>query len=115
MQNYEIKNYKIPLLCHYFSQPKVSFYLSKKFSSDPIMNSNNNFYNTWIGLKFYDYYSGLSFWTRSKGNDEHNIMRIGVGYTFFDMHEISFETTNTDHQKMEIASLTKIFLVTILF
>ena len=102
VQDYEIKNYKFPLWYRFFSQPKASFHLSKKISADPVKNFlDQNFYDTWIGIKFFDYYSGISFWTKYKGNYEHDLLNIGIGYTLFDIHGITFETTILDHQKSE--------------
>jgi Tol biopolymer transport system component len=103
VENFEIKDYEVfPLYDYYLNLKIFPKIFSKRFRDELAKDFRGKyFYSSWFELKFYDYYSGISFWTKYKSNEKHDLINLGVGYTFFDKHEINFETTIFDHHKYE--------------
>lgn len=91
-ESHKIKNYRIVPLSYLFFNKEIR--KSEKHSGDFLQNKlYKHIYDTWIGGSYYDYYSGISFGFKYKSNSKSNLINANVGYLFFDMHNVDFETT----------------------
>jgi hypothetical protein len=90
--NHKVKNHRMSLGLNYVFDKESQ--TSERLSGDLIQDLiYKQIYDTWLGLNCDDYDSGLSLGIKYKDNTKSNIINANVGYSFYDIHNVNFETT----------------------